>query len=622
MSEMEYSAPELALASAHPGITPWGLDRVYADPITAAAAINSLLESNEFENDHHSLAGAHFVLGAAHAILGDLSIAEEHLDSAERLFAENNNDLGVAHVTVRRDLVWHQREEFHKVFEAFPLALERARAHADGWLETAILSDLGMINLRMGNVPDGVDSLFAALSVAERGTYRLQENIIRMNLAGAFMDLREFEVAAVWLKQYLSSPRLSETVHNRFECTQALAVCEYELGRPERALELLDEAIRMAEAEHLEYPFGLGEASYDQGRFFVHLGKMDRAERAFNRAIANLRKANTPVAQARVVMCEWWIESIAGQFTEQTYQALVETAQEGGVASYNRAFDLHDALSRSAEALGLQKEAIFHLRESRRLVEEYWAGITERQSRVALKRYQLEDAERAAEQERQYREELARALDAAEKLNAENHELLEKLRAQSIILEQQATEDSLTGIGNRRYFDANLERELSRASEFQRSISVAFADIDNFKEINDRHSHRIGDEVLVAVAAIIRERLRNSYVYARYGGEEFAFILPEADSKHAGELAETVRSAIEQHDWESIANGLTVTLSIGLITRVGSVTPEQVISAADSLLYLAKRTGKNQVEHRVINDDSIDEHPLFARSRSDSWVIN
>lgn len=619
MSETEYTAPERALASVHPGIAAWSIDRVYPDPPAAVEAVTALLDLAEVKNDPASIAGGHFVLGAAYAVLGDLDVAESHLDRAEQVFRENGNDLGVAHVTVRRDLIWHQQEQFHHAFERFPAALEIARKHQDVWLEAAILSDLGLINLRMGDVPAGVDSLFAALAVAERGFDRMQETVIRMNLAGAFVELHDFEAASEWLEQCIHACKPFRQDGIVFECTQMLAVCEEQLGQPERALQLLDDAVRLAES--LEFPFGMAESSYDQGQIRLRLGQVDEARMAFKRSINHFRNVDTAVAGARISLCEWWLESIDKRFTENTYQALAEIADQGIVAPYIRAFDLYDALAQSAEALGMDREAVAHLRKSRALAEAYWAKIAERQARVALKRYQLASAERTAQQERQHREELAKALDAAEQLNAENQALLAQLRAQSIILEQQATEDALTGIGNRRYFDAQLEHELNRAQQFERSLSVALADIDNFKEINDRYSHRIGDEVLVAVAAILRGLLRSPDVYARYGGEEFAFIFPESDSVRVGVLAETVRRAIAQHDWGSIAIGLTVTVSMGLITRTGSVSPIQIVSAADSLLYRAKRTGKNQVEHQVVDDESIDNHPLFVGDRSDSWIV-
>jgi diguanylate cyclase (GGDEF)-like protein len=618
MSEKEYAAPELVLTVAHPSVSRWSLDRIYADAQIAVEEVEAFLASPEHADDLESSACAHFVLGAARAVLGELNTAETHLDSAEHLFTQLGNELGVAHVTVRRDLVWHQREEFHHAFETFPAALAIARKHQDGWLETAIHSDLGLINLRIGNIGEGVESLFAALAVAEMGSDRLQETVIRMNLATAFIELQDFEAAAVWLRQCLATPTTERIDEILYECKQALAVCEEQLGNREVALELLNDAVAIA--SRLEFPIGLAESSYDEGQARYRFGQIDESVLAFHRAMENFRRVESPVAHARLTMCQWWLERINNVFTRETYEELVKISAERAIAPYARAFDLYDALAQSAEALGLTKEALDHMRESRRLAKEYMEEIANRQAQVALKRHQLATAERVAEQERRHREELAVALAAAEALNRENQALLAKLRTQSVILEQQATEDALTGIGNRRYFDTQLDRELNRSREFDRSISVALADIDNFKEINDRNSHHVGDKVLIAVASILRSTLRDTDVVARYGGEEFAFIFPEADGALALRLAESARMALERYCWEDLALGLTVTASIGLITRVGPVTSTQIVSAADALLYLAKHAGKNQVQHRVVNDSSIDAHALFTGDRSSIWA--
>jgi tetratricopeptide (TPR) repeat protein len=160
-----------------------------------------------------------------------------------------------------------------------------------------------MIHMRLGNIPDGVDSLFAALEVAQRGSDRMQETVIRMNLANTFIELHDFEVAAAWLEQCLAVARPFETDPIIFECTQSLAVCEEQLGRPQRALTLLDEAIALA--ERLEFPFGMAESSYDQGRLFLELGETKKAMLAFERSLTNFRKMDIPAAQVRIAMCQW-----------------------------------------------------------------------------------------------------------------------------------------------------------------------------------------------------------------------------------------------------------------------------------------------------------------------------
>src|SRR5690606_11831857 len=107
-------------------------------------------------------------------------------------------------------------------------------------------------------------------------------------------------------------------------------------------------------------------------------------------------------------------------------------------------------------------------------------------------------------------------------VDARTHSLLEK----TLELERLATQDNLTGLFNRRYADAWLAQQIELESRHPQQLTVALADIDYFKQINDQHSHATGDEVLRRVAAILQGRCRSTDMVARYGGEEFLFCFP------------------------------------------------------------------------------------------------
>lgn len=609
MSTSEYTAPERVLVGTDTRIAVWGIDRVYADPMAAITAADAYLASSE--RTPRSDAAARFVLGTAYAVTGELTLATCHLDEAERIYAIVPDELALAYVTLRRDLIWHQINETDLPIAWFPDAIAVAKRHDDGWLETGLLNDLGLIHLRRGDVAEGVESLFDALGVAERGSDRLQELVIRLNLAAAFMDLHDFELAQIWCQQVLEADVPARAQELRFEALHRLAGCKEHLGASGEALELLRESTALAET--LDFSYGIAESSYDVGALQLRLGDREGAAQSFKRAIGRFQQVETPLAEARILMCAWWLERIERSFTSETYQKLVKITESGLVRAYDRAFDLYDALAQSAESLGLFSEALAHMRESRRLSETYWSEIGIKQTRVALKRHQLDAMAREAGREREHREELARALVESQALNAENQHLVELLREQSVVLEQQASEDALTAIGNRRFFNAQLDRALQIAAESQGSISVALADIDNFKEINDRNSHRVGDEVLITVAGILRAVLRQSHVFARYGGEEFAFLFSDVPHDRAVAFAESIRATVETYPWETLAKGLSVTLSIGLASHAGEISESRMLAAADTLLYRAKHGGKNQVQHGFIEDeDEVEARPARA----------
>jgi len=130
---------------------------------------------------------------------------------------------------------------------------------------------------------------------------------------------------------------------------------------------------------------------------------------------------------------------------------------------------------------------------------------------------------------------------------------------------------------------------------YQHPLSLAIADIDFFKRINDRLSHAVGDEVLRALAGLFVENTRTVDVVARYGGEEFVVMFRNTELEQAALAAEKIRQAIELHPWQGIHPELTVTVSMGLASSNGFAHYEQLLNAADINLYQAKHQGKNRV---------------------------
>jgi len=181
------------------------------------------------------------------------------------------------------------------------------------------------------------------------------------------------------------------------------------------------------------------------------------------------------------------------------------------------------------------------------------------------------------------------------KLEALVDERTEELRVKSLELERQATHDTLTGLFNRRYADNFLNKEIERAQRDDRPCTIALADIDHFKQINDKHSHAIGDQVLCRIAEILVDRCRKTDVVARYGGEEFLLCFPDTDAIFAEQICSQIRTAIEKEDWSSIAVGIKTTVSFG-IAEVGFDSRRTgVLSDADLRLYQAKNKGRNRV---------------------------
>lgn len=174
--------------------------------------------------------------------------------------------------------------------------------------------------------------------------------------------------------------------------------------------------------------------------------------------------------------------------------------------------------------------------------------------------------------------------------------MLHKERAEAEAL-RLATTDPLTGAYNRRTFHEIAERELSRVRRGGQPLSIVMVDVDHFRQINERHGHRVGDAVLARVAESIRSALRKEDMLVRFGGEEFLVLLPDVPGPGAVVVAGRVRRTVAAQPIEVGELKLAVTVSLGVAARLdeGPESIEGLLARADSALALAKQRGRNRV---------------------------
>jgi diguanylate cyclase (GGDEF)-like protein len=160
--------------------------------------------------------------------------------------------------------------------------------------------------------------------------------------------------------------------------------------------------------------------------------------------------------------------------------------------------------------------------------------------------------------------------------------------------EVEAITDGLTGLYNHRYFHERLGEELDRCADHDGRLALLFCDLDDFHAFNELHGHSAGDDALRAVARVIEGSVRHIDLAARYGGEEFAAILLDTDESGAREVAERIRAGILEMGLAAGAEPLSV--SIGVAACPADATfKEELIDKTDWAMYLAKRSGRNQV---------------------------
>ena len=198
-------------------------------------------------------------------------------------------------------------------------------------------------------------------------------------------------------------------------------------------------------------------------------------------------------------------------------------------------------------------------------------------------------------------------VDEAHKMQSSNAELQKRLETSSkeIVslrenleqVQKEALTDGLTGIANRKRFDAMMDRSIERANQTGEPMCLAMTDIDFFKAFNDNYGHQTGDQVLKLVAKILESSVRDGELAARYGGEEFALVMPGATLDESYVVCERVRELVSskqirnRNTGESMGN---ITLSLGVALYRPGDSSTDMIQRADAGLYFAKQHGRNQ----------------------------
>lgn len=200
-------------------------------------------------------------------------------------------------------------------------------------------------------------------------------------------------------------------------------------------------------------------------------------------------------------------------------------------------------------------------------------------------------------------------IQAVEESISEHHALLIQNEETRLALEKLANKDGLTGIMNRRHFMQSAEVELQRAQRYRRPVTVAMADLDFFKKLNDTYGHAAGDAMLCAFADLVQDTLRQSDLVCRYGGEEFAFLFPEIGPAETQKLAERLRARCDAME-VPLPDGRSIkaTVSIGL-ADASECPIEIALKRADEALYEAKRLGRNRVVQSGLPEPAIDSEP-------------
>ena len=503
------------------------------DPQRGAAFAREAVDLARATADAPGEAQGLYCLGRNLYSQGDYPAVFETQNTAHDLFRVLGDAGGMARAANLLGITHRQLSDYGRALEMYEAALKGFRESGDLKWQARVISNIGNVEIQLGNHGAALELFDQALELRREAG----------DNEGAGFDLNNAAFGRVQRAIQLRGVGDAEG-------------CQMEA---ETALKLLERALQIAR----EHGCRRLEA------FCVQT--MGEAYQAMARPEVALAMADEFLSLARA-SGDRWIEAYGlacvGELRHQMGDAAAAAALLADALGRFELLGSRDETARVLRVLSQVQEATGHYSEA--LASLRRAGVLEQRLRT-------EEAESRA-----------RALAARRRL--------EQLRLETERYRRLAMEDSLTGLANRRQLDERLATLMKDARRGGSVVTVALADVDHFKGINDRFSHAVGDEVLRCVGEILRSHCRLGDLAGRYGGEEFMLVFRSLDIRAGAEICERVRRAVESWDWASIHPHLRVTVSMGLAATSSFDEAQGLIDAADHWLYEAKHRGRNQVQ--------------------------
>lgn len=525
-------------------------------------------------------------------ILGDLEDVLPQTLQVLELFQSLGDDYGQAQTHNILATMYARQTQYAEANHHDQQSLTLRRNMGDQKGVAGSLNNMGIVFLEMGRYADALEYLWQSYEVAEAQGLHGNMAYALGNTARVHVLLQDYAAAQYSFEKALELNRYTQD--RAFDSTvlSLLGELHSRMGHLDQAIECLQQSQLLAQQTGNHH---------DQAIALLALGKVYGQQQP-TQAVTHLQQALQMMqqvgdryheAEALIALAEIGLQQQPQQALENLQKALAIAQDIEANPLRNR---LQRLLSDTHAALGQPQEALEYLRDYHQLWVQMNSKETLQLIQAKASRSALEQAQREAHAERQKNTELEQALQALQEANEQKARLVRQLENQTQMLEQLAREDGLTGVANRRWLELQLAREFDRSQRFGHEFSVALLDIDNFKAINDRLSHLVGDQVLRQLATLLRDNCRSVDTFGRYGGEEFMLLLIETPLESALAVCQRLCQLVEQFSWSSVHPQLErVTVSIGLSSIVQKQHPQELLATADEQLYVAKRNGKNQV---------------------------
>lgn len=524
----------------------------------------------------------------------------------------------VAHQFRMRAEMMRERGEYARARDDANVFQQRANALDDPLLRSAALVLHGTIDAEQSMIAEALDRFHEARRLLEQ--HKQTRELARVN--NAIGVAHNFMLDYVRARHYYQeSLRLAREVGDATLEGNALgnlALTVSEIEGPEAGLLLHQEAMALAQTRGDQHGMALQRANLCQR--LMQAGRIDDARRTCNEAIDQLTELKLTRPLSGVHMSLGDLSREQGQLREALghYEAALALAQ--GVVPMVE-LTLRKGLSEVHDALGEPEQALHQLQERIALSEELQArerksAVEELEVRYGVERrerqLQLMTLDAELQESRLQRRTLMLVATAVALLLASLGGLLawrgyrieagleRTLAARNLALEKALSEismlartDSLTGLWNRRAFEELTAREISRAQRGNQPLTVAMADIDNFKHLNDRLGHEAGDRVIQTVAEQLRGTLRKVDLVSRWGGEEFLCLMPDCSVDAARHAMQRVRGQLAAHPIRFGDESIRVTLTFGIAALTDDLAV--AVREADAAMYEGKRAGRDRI---------------------------
>jgi diguanylate cyclase (GGDEF)-like protein len=534
-----------------------------------------------------------YLVSVCQFILAEPVNVKEMAYQAYSLFKSLGNLQGQALALNLIGNIYDRQNEHEEAIKHHLNSLQLRQAIGDMEGQAGSLNNIGLAYASMNQLAEALEYLFRSLDLSESINSDISCAYALCNIAEIFAQLGEYSSALQYNQRGLALVNQTKDRALKSTALTTLGHIYAQMGNHNKALQYHRKSLSLAKQT--------GNL-HDQGLAMLGLGISHQENRKYATANQTLRQAlermqvtgakDDQVRALCAIGKNYLHQEQQAQAIEHLQHALEISKQVGE----KHIDEVHLLLSEAYQQQGNYELALNHFRGHHAAQQKIFNRDSQRRIRTLLARTEIKEARREVEEQRIRNDELEHALQAAEQADREKESLLQQLATQAEMLEKLAHEDGLTGIANRRWLDILFLREFERARRFGHQLSVAMIDIDDFKKVNDRLSHLVGDDVLRAIARLIRDNSRTVDVVGRYGGEEFMLVMVETNLEQARHTCEKIRRKVKSHQWEKTHPALkSVTISLGVASNQTIQNPEELVRLADSNLYQAKKRGKNQV---------------------------